>query len=211
MQRRRIWDISQKLRPGLPVWPGDTPFAQERVRRMDETTPVNVGRVTMSAHSGAHADAPLHYAADAAGAGALALERYLGPARLVDARGCGACVAPRHVERSLAGAPPRILIRTYESFPHDAWRSDFAAIAPETIELLADAGVFLIGVDSPSLDPEQSKTMEAHKAMHRRQMSVLEGLVLDEPPPGDYELIALPLPLAEMDAAPVRAILRELA
>src|SRR5260370_1157689 len=85
-----------------------------------------------------------------------------------------------------------------------------AAIAPAPIDALAARGVFLIGVDTPSLDPPDSKTMDAHKAVRRHGFSILEGLVLDAVAPGDYELIALPLALADLDAAPLRAILREL-
>ena len=52
--------------------------------------------------------------------------------------------------------------------------------------------------------------MDAHKAVLKADMRILEGLVLDSVPEGRYELIALPLPIAGGDASPVRAILREL-
>lgn len=68
----------------------------------------------------------------------------------------------------------------------------------------------LIGVDTASLDPETSKTLDAHHAVQRRGLSILEGLVFDDVDAGDYELIALPLKLVGLDAAPVRAVLRTL-
>nr|MBP8120295.1 kynurenine formamidase [Burkholderiales bacterium] len=71
-------------------------------------------------------------------------------------------------------------------------------------------GVVLIGTDTPSLDPQESKSMDAHLAVLRHRMAILEGLVLDAVAPGDYELIALPLKLAALDASPVRAILRRM-
>ncbi|MGE0045983.1 MAG: cyclase family protein, partial [Hyphomonadaceae bacterium] len=145
MRERRLWDISQKLRPGLPVWPGDTAFAARATWSMADT-PVNVSAVTLSTHSGTHADAPSHYAADGAGAGALDLARFIGLARVVDARNAGARIETRHLADALKDAPPRVLFRTYAHFPHDAWESDFTAIAPEAIDALADAGVFLIGL-----------------------------------------------------------------
>ncbi|MBV8593539.1 MAG: arylformamidase, partial [Caulobacteraceae bacterium] len=204
------WDISQTIRPGLPVWPGDTAFQSAPTWTMGGGSPVNVARVSLSTHSGTHADAPLHYWIDGPGAGEVDLEPYLGPCMVVDARGCGSLVEPRHVPREALGEA-RVLLRTFETFPHDVWRSDFAAVAPETIRALAAAGGRLIGVDSPSLDPEDSKTMDAHQAVAAADMRVLEGLVLNEVPAGRYELIALPLPLAGADASPVRAILRALA
>lgn len=177
---------------------------------MGPGTPVNVGRFSASVHAGSHADAPLHYVAGGAPASGFDLATYLGPCRVVDARGRGDKVEARDLEPYLANTPPRVLIRTYHRFPHAEWDSDFPAVAPEAVDLLAAAGVKLIGVDTASLDPEQSKTMDAHRAVARHGMAILEGLVLDDVEAGDYELIALPLNLDGLDAAPVRAVLREL-
>ena len=205
----RIWDISQTLRPGLPVWPGDTEFAFERTWRMDDGSPVNVGRMTLSTHSGTHGDAPLHYAVDGADAASLALDPYIGECLVVDARG----VAGREID--VADLPEiesadRVLFRTWDRFPHDEWRRDWTAVSPDAIRWLAAQGVKLIGTDAPSLDPQESKDMAAHKAVLDEDMRILEGLVLDGVPEGQYELIALPLKIAGGDAGLCRAILREL-
>jgi arylformamidase len=203
-------DISPPIRPGLAVWPGDTAFVQERSWTIGPGCPVNVSRIMLSTHTGAHADAPLHYAADGAPVDGLDLERYLGPCRVIDARAAKGAVQPSDVADALDGAPPRILLRTADTAAVEHWDPGFTAVAAATIDLLAARGVVLIGVDTPSLDPETSKTLDAHHAIHRHGMSILEGLVLDAVPAGDYELIALPLRLAELDAAPVRAVLRDL-
>lgn len=208
MTARRIWDISQTLRPGLPVWPGDTAFAFARSWRMEDGSPVNVGRMTMSTHSGTHGDAPLHYAAEAADIASVSLEPYLGECLVVDARGASGVVEIGDLP-VLEGAT-RVLLRTFERFPHEAWDSGFTAIAPETIRWLAAQGVRLIGTDAPSLDPQESKIMEAHRAVLAADMRILEGLVLDDVPSGRYELIALPLKIAGGDAGLCRALLREL-
>ena len=207
----RIWDITQKIRPGLPVWPGDTEVAFERTWTLGPGCPVNVSKLQLSTHTATHADAPFHYDAEGAGAEALDLGRYLGPCRVVDARGLGPLLRPESVAAALEGAPRRVLFRTWEAFPAEQWRSDFTAIAHELVDLLASRGVVLIGTDAPSLDPETSKDMPAHQAVRRFGLSILEGLVLDAVPAGDYELIALPLPLVGLDASPIRAVLRELA
>ena len=209
MTTRRVWDISQTLRPGLPVWPGDTPFAQDRTWRMEDGSPVNVARMTLSTHSGTHADAPLHYSADGADAAGMALDPFLGACLVVDTRKA----AGRAVE--CGDLPPlegvtRVLLRTYAAFPHGGWRSDWTPVAPDTIRFLADKGVRLIGTDAPSLDPQDSSAMAAHLAVLAADMRILEGLVLDEVPPGRYELIALPLRIAGGDAGLCRAVLREL-
>jgi arylformamidase len=206
----RLWDISQTLRPDLPVWPGDIAFTARRTWDMDAGSPVNVSAFETSTHAGTHADAPLHYDAAGAASAELDLSPYLGLCRLVDARACGAVIGAGFVE-ALGDLPPRVLFRTYGAFPHAAWRSDFTTVSADAITALARRGVRLIGIDGPSLDPEDSKAMDAHHAVLAADMRILEGLVLDEVPPGDYELIALPLKLAGLDAAPVRAVLRELA
>ena len=207
----RLWDISQALRPGLPVWPGDTAFSSERRWVIgDGGSPVNVASFQASTHAGTHADAPLHYHPTGADSASLDLTPYLGPCRVVDARGAGGAVTVDFLAARLADPPPRVLLRTYEVFPHHAWDAAFTAVAPDAIDWLASRGVRLIGVDAPSLDPQDSKTMDAHHAVRAHDLRILEGLVLDHVPPGDYELIALPLKLDGLDSSPVRAVLRSL-
>jgi len=94
--------------------------------------------------------------------------------------------------------------------PVDRWDAGLTAYAPDTIERLADAGVVLVGIDTASIDPADSKPLPSHQVIRRRGLRVLENLVLDGVPEGDYELIALPLKLTTADASPVRAVLRAL-
>lgn len=170
---------------------------------------MNVAAFELSTHSGAHADAPLHYDPAGAAIDQVALDPYLGPARLVDARGEAGAIGAAFVEAHWSPGVSRMLFRTFDRFPLDQWPEQFTAVSPAAIAALAARNVTLIGIDSPSLDPETSKTMDAHLALPP-EMRVLEGLVLDHVPTGDYELIALPLALAGLDASPVRAVLREL-
>ncbi|MGF6693161.1 arylformamidase [Metapseudomonas resinovorans] len=209
-QGKVLWDISPPLDSSTPTWPGDTPFQEERCWRIDENCPVNVGRITLSPHTGAHADAPLHYDANGAPIGAVDLTPYLGPCRVIHCLEAGQSVRPQDLLPHLDKVPPRVLIRTWQRAPLDAWPTGFAAISPASIELLARHGVILVGTDTPSLDPQDSKTLDAHHSVARWRMSILEGLLLDEVPPGDYELIALPLKFTHLDASPVRAVLRRL-
>ncbi|WP_336987459.1 arylformamidase [Altererythrobacter aquiaggeris] len=206
--KQRIWDISQRLHPGVPVWPGDTPFGGEQTWKMADGSPVNVSRLTLSTHTGAHADAPLHYSQDGADIASVDLTPYLGKCLVVDARKAVGLIQESDLPNLLGIT--RILLRTYERFPHTQWEEDFTAISPEAIRWLAMHGVTLIGIDTPSIDPQNSKSMDAHNAVLRADIRVLEGLVLDDVEAGIYELIALPLPIEGGDASPVRAVLREL-
>jgi arylformamidase len=206
---KKLWDISPPIGPGSPVFPGDEPYAQRWTARIAPDCPVNLSAITLSPHLGAHADAPLHYADDAPAIGAMDLAPYLGPCRVIHAIGCGPLVRPEHLAHAADRLPPRVLVRTCETAPTE-WSDVFSAYAPETIAWLADRGVTLVGIDSQSVDPASSKTLDSHHLLLAHDLRVLENLMLDGVPEGDYELIALPLKLTTACASPVRAVLREL-
>lgn len=171
--------------------------------------PVNVSAITLSPHLGAHADAPLHYGTDAAAIGAVNLDPFLGRCRVIHAIDKGPLVTPAHLAHASADLPPRVLVRTCQKAP-TSWSSQFAAFAPDTIAWLASLGVTLVGIDSQSVDPADSKTLDSHLQLLAHDLRVLENLVLDDVEAGDYELIALPLKLTQACASPVRAVLRSL-
>lgn len=204
-----LWDISPPLSAVTPVWPGDTPFSAATTWAIADGCPVHVSRITLSTHTGAHCDAPSHYDVTGQSIDAVALDIYLGPCRVISCIGVGV-VEPEHIAHALANAPPRVLLHTYAAAPLDQWDANFPTVAAGTIALLAAHGVVLVGIDSPSLDPQESKTLDAHHAVRQHNMAILEGVVLDDVADGDYELIALPLKLRGLDASPVRAILRKL-
>jgi arylformamidase len=209
-QGRRIWDISQPLRVGIPVWPGDTPFEERRTFILDEQCPVNVSRLTLSTHTGTHADAPCHYDAHGKAAAALPIATYLGRTQVLSVIDHNGEIQLQQVRGRVALTERRLLLRTFASFPTQAWPGDFASLSPELVDALGEQGLMLIGTDAPSLDPQSCKDLRAHRAASRHALAILEGLVLDGVPDGYYELIAIPLRLVTADASPVRAILREL-
>jgi arylformamidase len=206
-----LWDISPPVHSASPVFPGDTAYSQQWAAQIGPGCPVNVSAITLSPHIGAHADAPLHYDAEGASIGAVDLAPFLGRCRVIHAIGVGPLVRWEDLAHAITpDLPPRVLVRTYAQAP-TGWDQNLAAYAPDTVARLADAGVLLIGIDTASIDPADSKTLDSHQVIRQRSLRVLENLVLDEVPEGDYELIALPLKLVAADASPVRAVLRALA
>ena len=201
-------DISPSLRVGMGVFPGDAPFAVSQTFTIGPDCPVNVASIAMSTHCGAHVDAPLHYDPAGASIDMLNLEDFIGPARVVDARGSDPLCGFDEIASALDGAPPRLLFRLTDRGDQPAWPTGFRTLAPETVERLALHGTRLIGVDVPSVDPETSKSLPSHMVCKRHDIRIVENLVLADVMPGDYELIALPLKLGGLDAAPVRAVLR---
>lgn len=202
----KIIDISQELRLGIAVWPGDTEFRNFWVMRMDRGDSCNVGSVTMSLHTGTHADAPLHFIAEGGAPVDADLSPFLGPATVIDVGAVGA-IQPHHAKDAVTGGAKRILFRTGTADPGH-WNSDFAYFSPEVARYLVENGIVLVGIDTPSVDRSDSKTLESHKLFAAGDVAILENLVLGHVSPGQYELIALPLKLAGMDASPVRAVLR---
>ncbi|MFZ6861539.1 arylformamidase [Undibacterium sp. Ji67W] len=205
----QLWDISPAIQAGIPVWPGDSEYTAETTWQIADGCPVKVSKISMSTHTGAHCDAPSHYGVDGKAIDEVDLQTYTGSCRVIHCIGA-AQVLPEHVQPYLTQIPPRVLFRAYQQAPQMQWDSNFPYVSSAAIELLAAHGVKLIGIDSPSLDPQESKTLDAHLCVKKHQMAILEGIVLDDIVAGDYELICLPLKLKGLDASPVRAVLRSL-
>jgi len=204
-----IHDISPPIEEALEVWPGDTPPSREVLLDMKQGANLTLSSLHATVHLGAHTDAPSHYGAGAPSIEKRSLELYLGPCQVMR-------VAVGRGERILPGmlsgdpAAERILFAT-GTFPDPtAFNEDFAALSVELVDHLHAAGVRLVGLDTPSVDPFASKDLPAHNAGLRHDMAILEGVVLDTVPEGVYELIALPLRLVGYDGSPVRAVLRDL-
>lgn len=203
----RIIDISQPVDRSIGVWPGDTPFFAEFTWDMATGSSCNVSRVETSPHNGTHADAPLHFRRGGRGIGEVGLDAYLGPCVVIDGPREGT-VGPEFFAGIDLANTPRILVRTRQEEITE-FRRDFVSLSPEAARWLADHGARLIGLDTPSMDPFESKTMDAHHALLAAEVAILENLVLSHVEPGEYELIALPLRWRGLDASPVRAVLRE--
>ena len=207
---KKLWDISPPLDAHSPVFPGDTPYTQQWAATLSDSCPVNVSAITLSPHVGAHADAPLHYDPHGAAVGALDLAPFLGRCRVIHALDASPLITVAHVQHALTELPPRVLVRTYRQMPTAQFDAKLTGFNPDCVQLLADLGVQLIGTDSASIDPADSKSLPSHQVIRQRGLRVLENLLLDDVPEGDYELIALPLKFMTADASPVRAVLREL-
>lgn len=199
-------DISPTLSPAVAVWPGDVPFSRQVSCSISGGANIDLSAIHTTLHVGAHADAPSHYAAGGASIDLRPLDRYYGPCDVISvAVGRGERVTPAHLPRDPSA--PRVLLRT-GTFPNpDRFDEDFAALSPELVDHLADRGVVLVGIDTPSVDLCHDRVLLAHQAIARRDLAILEGVVLGHVPDGRYTLLALPLKLAGADASPVRAAL----
>ncbi|RXI96509.1 arylformamidase [Anaerobacillus alkaliphilus] len=209
-QNKNPWiDISQPLTNELAHWPGDTPFSYEVTYTKEQTGSVNIGQITTSVHSGTHVDAPFHFMNDGKRILDLDINLYIGPCRMIDVSTASTLDATTLQKFDLDGVS-RVLIRT--SIPNNpvVFPKEIPYVTKCGAVYLAEKGVKLIGVDVPSVDKLDSKDLEGHHALYENGIHILENVMLDHIEPGDYELIALPLPLKEADGSPVRAVVRKL-
>ena len=204
-----LYDVSLLIRPELAGWPGDTEFSQKWEMRLADGESVNLSGITISLHFGTHVDAPLHFAEAGKTIAELPLSSFIGPAHLLDVQGHSVISVELLRELDFADTP-RLLLRTggwqdYSQFPER-----IPVIHDEVPAYLQAQGVCLLGLDVPSVDQIDSKDLPIHHALHQAGILFIESLQLSEPPPGRYQLTALPLKLANADASPVRAILESL-
>jgi arylformamidase len=208
MSDRRVIDISVMLSPDTPVWPGDTPFSCLWTWNMDEGSSVNVSAITSSPHAGTHADTALHVTSGAAGSESLKLDAFYGSAMVVDVRDIHDEISLDDIDRRTDGATvTRLLLKTGRSIAAGVFPESWPRLSVDCAEELVRRGVVLVGTDCPSADDRDSKTLEVHHALLDHGVCVLENLDLRSVGPGEYVLDALPMKIAGLDAAPVRAVL----
>lgn len=204
-------DISITVSAAVPEWPGDTPFSCGWTWRIADGASVNVSALTTSPHVGTHADAPLHVRDGWTAAHELALDAFVGPARVLDVRRTtGQCDLAALERAGLGDGVERLLLRTGRSIADGEFPVEWPALTRECAQALVASGLRLLGVDCPSVDERTSTALTVHHVLFTGGACVLENLDLRDVEPGDYELIAPPIKLEGLDAAPVRALLREL-
>ena len=203
-----LYDITPPITPKIPVWPGDTPLSREVLLDMSKGDNLTLSTLHATVHLGAHADGPNHYGVDGRSIDQQDLEYYLGPCQVIrvatqrDTR-----ISPDQISTKISA--PRVLLATGTNADPTVFNESFAALSTDLVDWLHERGVILIGIDTPSVDLFTSKELPAHNQILVHDMAILEGLSLADVPEGEYDLIALPLPLVGFDASPVRAVLRD--
>ena len=205
----KIYDITRSINPDLAVWPGDTPFSAEVIMDMGQGTSVNLTTLTLSSHTGTHADAPYHFQNEDLTIDQVSLEPYIGPATVVTVQKVEGPLIPADFPELNWNKVERLLVHSAAStLPLDEFPSQIVYPSPDLADVMAQHNIVLFGSDAPSMDDINSKTLPGHNALRRNSIAILEGLLLTGVPDGTYELVALPLKFEGGDGSPVRAILR---
>ncbi|MBH0230489.1 arylformamidase [Halobacillus yeomjeoni] len=204
----KLIDISMTLDDQTPPWPGDQPFKYNLTFSMEETGSVNVGQLKASNHIGTHIDAPFHYDSDGLRVADLPVERFLGDALVINMENKKNITKDDLHPFEYHGVK-KVLFRTNSWKDRSEFPKDYTVIGADVGPYLRAKGIDLIGVDTPSVDPETSKELNAHHSLYENDILILEGLQLEHVAPGVYELMAFPLKMKEADGSPVRAVLRQ--
>ena len=206
-------DATATLDPATtPVYDGNAPLRFEFSNDMRKGDGVTLSAYSLGAHSGTHIDAPMHFVADGASIDRVSLERLIGPARVLDIPDNVQAIDATELGRHEWKGAARVLFRTRSS--RRGWMSsptfhhDFAYIAPDAAQLLADAGVRLVGIDYLSAEQFGAPAPLTHRILLGKGIPIVEGLALEAVSAGDYELIVLPIKVAGHEGAPARAVLR---
>lgn len=206
-----IRDISISLHPGVPEWPGDTPFSCGWAASIADGSSVNVSSITSSPHVGTHADAPLHVRDGWPGSHELPLEPFFGKCVVVDLTGVSGELGIRALDQlGKSGNVERLLLKTGRSIASGAFPDDWPTLSEDCTRELLGRGLKLLAVDAPSVDARESKPLPVHNMIFSGNACILENLDLRRVLPGHYNLIAFPLKVMALDAAPVRAILTDI-
>lgn len=204
-------DVSVPVHSGMVVWPGDSEVRVERVLELEQGAPFNLTHCSFTAHTGTHIDAPRHFLAGGQTIDSIPLDAVLGPCRVVRIH-APEKVSPAELPGDLMSGE-RILFQTDNSFKNNKLNEfieDFVYVSREAAEVLASAGVRLVGIDYLSVGGFKRDMAETHCILLAAGIWIVEGLDLSQVEPGRYELACLPLRLTGADGAPARAALRKL-
>ena len=206
----RLRDISVELAIGTPEWPGDTPYSCGWTASIADGSSVNLSSLTTSPHVGTHADAPVHVRDGWPGAHELPLDAFYGPAVVIDVTNVAGDLSFTDIEPVIAPYRlERLLLKTGRSIATGTFPDEWPTLSESCAQQLVGMGIRLVGTDAPSVDLKESKSLAVHKMLFSGNAFILENLDLRRINAGPYDLMAFPLKVMALDAAPVRAVLIE--
>jgi arylformamidase len=207
----RLYDISLPIREDMLTYPGDPPPELSPHASIDDGDDANVTSLSFGSHTGTHLDAALHFIPGGQSVDELSLERLIGPALVVRIPDEVQAIGAEELRAAGVEQQTRVLLKTRNSdfLSKSDFQKDFAYLTRDGAEFLLEAGVELIAIDYLSIEDFDADEPIAHKILLEREVIVVEGVDLREVPPGRYELLCLPIKIAGIDGAPVRAVLRE--
>ncbi len=207
-------DATATLDPATtPVYEGDARMQFDFLKDMRKGDGLTLSVYSLGAHSGTHIDAPMHFLRDGVPIDRVPIEPLIGPARVIDIPDSVQAIDAAELDRHEWRGVPRVIFRTRSALrgwmSSPAFHRDFAYIAPDAAQLLADAGVLLVGIDYISAEQFGAPAPRTHQILLGKGIPIVEGMMLDSVSAGDYDLIVLPMKVGGHEGAPARAILQK--
>jgi len=205
----KLYDATLAIHEKMVIFPGDPPFKKEPVSQTQTGDDVNLTRITMGTHLGTHVDPPAHFIENGATVDQLSLETLVGPGVVADLRGCSQ-IDRRALEKASIADTKRVLMKT-DNGPlllEPPFHQDYVHLTEDGARYLVECKVCLVGIDYLSIEHHENPGSPVHHLLLEAGVLVVEGVHLLEIPPGEYEVLCLPLKIKGADGAPARVLLR---
>ena len=209
------YDISVPLKQGMNYFPTDP--VPPRIYRYHDTelgAKVTMSMLEIISHTGTHIDTPLHFIPGGSTVSDMPLDATIGPCRVIEIKDQEK-IRVGELEKHNIKKGERVLFKTRNSptvYTSDGFVEDYVYLDGDAADYLVDRGIILFGLDNITIGhfKETDNLNKTHRALLAAGIYILEDCALADVPPGDYELLCLPLLIWKGDAGPCRAILRPL-
>lgn len=189
----RVIDITKDLIT-TPVYPGDPEPKLKVFSSMKHGDMCNMALLQTALHCGTHVDAPLHFLRDGDPINCYDPSVFIGECKVIEVE--PGRITGEYVDRHFPKSFSRVLIKC-------SGEAYFDKTGAEEVSYL---GIRLIGTNGNSIGTAGNQT-DPHKAFLGDGVAILENLDLSDVEPGNYFLIAPPIKISGVEAAPARALL----
>ena len=203
-------DVTVDIRDGMLHWPGDHDVQITKSLTIEEGGVANVTYLQLSAHTGTHVDAPLHFVDKGKDITSIALNRLMGKVKVIAIKGIYE-ITLDEIKDKITAADERVIFKTKNSqseWFNKEFSENFVYLATDAAEFLKEKGVLTVGIDYLSI-AGMANGIEVHRILLGEEIFIIEGLDLRFIEAGDYEMICLPLKIKDSDGSPARVLLKK--
>ncbi|MBI4053835.1 MAG: cyclase family protein [Candidatus Doudnabacteria bacterium] len=199
----KFFDATYPLSERTIPWPGDVQFSRKEKKGTAITS-----KLTMSSHAGTHIDAPRHFLFNRGGVDKIALDKLIGPARVVKSASFP-LITLEEIKKIRPQKADKLLFKTRNQklLKSRSFHSDYVSLSFPAAKFLASKKIDLVGIDYFGIEPKSAPGHPVHKTLLLAGIVIVEGLDLSRVPAGKYNMAALPLKIKNGDGAPSRVVL----
>ena len=206
----KIYDVTLPLKKGMTCFPGDPEFEMSPYFSREKGDPFNLCELRLCTHTGTHIDPPAHYIDGGITVDKIPLDNLIGSCLIMDLRGIKEINRKILAKKGLL-AHERILLKTDNGplLSRNQFFDNYVYLTEDGAEFLVQNSVKLVGIDYMSIEKYMNPGAPVHNILMDAGIVIVEGLNLLNVPPGEYEIICLPLLIEGADGAPARVVLTQ--